>query len=225
MIGIVFFHFTDHPPAKFINLVSMDLNWYVLSFCSLGGGVGNCLFVLTTGYLLIDKKINLKRIFYLWLEILFYSILSVIFIKLALGAEFSSISKALLPITNNLYWFMSSYFCLMLFVPILNPLIQKSKIQISFLYLFVFLWIFSILPTFFHQNWMRAPNNIAIFILLYATGAIIKKYQIKIPKFSAFALTFIFTAALIMSQIIIKRYHLHLPITFYQGLRMNLFVN
>lgn len=65
MIGIVFFHFTDHSPIQFNSFLPININWFVLSLCSLAGGVGNCLFILTTGYLLFDKGINFKRIFLL----------------------------------------------------------------------------------------------------------------------------------------------------------------
>lgn len=192
MIGIVFFHFTDHSPVQFNSSLPININWFVLSLCSLAGGVGNCLFILTTGYLLFDRRINLKRIFYLWLEVLFYSVFSAVTMVLMLGKDFTELGKAFMPITNNVYWFMSSYFCLMLFVPIINDLIVKTKVKIIILYLLLFAWIFSVVPTFFFQNWMRGEDNIAIFILLYALGAIIKKIPIKIIKIFFIGLDFLY---------------------------------
>lgn len=40
----------------------------------MGRDIGNCIFVLITGYLLYNKKFTLKRIIKLWLDVWSYSI-------------------------------------------------------------------------------------------------------------------------------------------------------
>lgn len=79
----------------------------------------------------------------------------------------------------------------------------------------LFAWIFSVVPTFLLQNWMRDEDNIAIFILLYALGAIIKKYQLKVSKyFSLFLFCFV-ALCLVASEFVIKYFDISLPIAYY----------
>lgn len=120
-----------------------------------------------------------------------------------------------MPLSYDAYWFMSSYFILILLTPILNNFIHKTNIKLILLYIGIFLWVFSILPTFFHMNWMRGINNIEIFLILYTIGAIINKYRLLLSmKLSTFFV--VFTALLIiLSEFLIKKMAINLPITFY----------
>ena len=111
------------------------------------------------------------------------------------------------------YEFLFFVWCF--FVAIINDLIVKTKIKLIILYLLLFAWIFSVVPTFLLQNWMRDEDNIAIFILLYALGAIIKKYQLKVSKyFSLFLFCFV-ALCLVASEFVIKYFDISLPIAYY----------
>lgn len=64
----------------------VTLNYVILAVSYLGGGLGNCAFVLLSGYLLIDKSFSVKRIIRLWFQVLCWSIFCGI-IVFALGAH------------------------------------------------------------------------------------------------------------------------------------------
>lgn len=74
--------------------------------------------------------------------------------------------------------------------------------------------VWSILPTFFYQNWMRGINNLEIFILLYCIGGYIKLNPIKERK-EIFILSLLSILAIFLSEIFIKIYEIKLPVDFY----------
>lgn len=147
---------------------------------------GTDIFVLISGYFLLNSKISVKRIVVLWLQILFYSV-SLTLLMTTLGiSKFSYIDliKTVLPISFNQYWFMRVYFYLILCVPFLNILLnslqQKAHKQLIFLGI-VLMVIPASIPGIALFNG-DAGNGILWFMMLYSTGAYLKKYP---PRFSA----------------------------------------
>lgn len=214
MLCIVLFHFTDHGRIILDHNLHFGLNWIIMSIARIGGGVGNCIFILITGYLLITKAFSFRRVIFLWLEVLFYSILTALFLYL-IGYKTAPYSQIFFPIINNTYWFISSYIILLFISPVLNKLIKISCRKYVFFYILLITTIWSILPTFFHQNWMRGINNVEIFILLYCIGGLVRLYPIQknIVKIKIFSV--ISVISIILSEIIIKIAAIQLPVDFY----------
>lgn len=215
MLCIVLFHFTDHGRIILDHNLHFGLNWIIMAIARIGGGLGNCVFVLITGYLLIVKAFSFRRVIFLWLEVLFYSILTALFLYL-IGYKTPTNSQIFFPIINNTYWFVSSYIILLFISPILNKLIKISNRRYVILYILLITVVWSILPTYFHQNWMRGINNIEIFILLYCIGGLIRLYPIQnkcIVKIKIFSV--ISVISIILSEIIIKTSGVQLPVDFY----------
>lgn len=86
-------------------------------------------FGMVSGYVMCKSRPRISRLISLWLEVLFYSAgISMLFILFncpvvsSVRAEFYSM---LLPITGGRYWYMSCYFCLCLFIPVLNAGLEK----------------------------------------------------------------------------------------------------
>ena len=74
------------------------------------GGVGNCLFVLLTGYFMVNSKITFAKTLRLWLQVLFYSIFGcIIYMGISNEYRLSLVYYALFPVTNNVYWFFTTY--------------------------------------------------------------------------------------------------------------------
>ena len=92
------------------------------AFCAV-----NC-YALISGYLMLGKKIKPSRITELWFEIFFYSVgLSAIMISIY--REFFSaqnIVYALTPIVSNQYWYMTAYFLMYLFIPMMNKFAEAA---------------------------------------------------------------------------------------------------
>lgn len=77
-----------------------------------GGKIGVFVFVLITGYFMINSKISLGKVIKLWLPIFFWSIILFGTLNLFYLHSFSvnNLIKSIFPILFNQYWFMTVYF-------------------------------------------------------------------------------------------------------------------
>ena len=139
------------------------------------GSIGNNIFVLISGYFLINSSgIDFSRIWKLWIKIFFYSnVFYVLF--LLFGHETFSVNamlKVMLPITQNQWWFASSYFVLYLIHPYINIMIKAMSREdfTKFIKAIVIYW--SIIPMLTRSNF--GANNTINFICLYCFAAYIR---------------------------------------------------
>lgn len=100
----------------------------IVSFVLYGGKIGVILFILISGYYMIESKFKINKLLKLWIEIFFYSVGIEIFFILIMKKEFSisNIIKSFIPISNNNYWFMTSYFAMYLISPFINKIIKSN---------------------------------------------------------------------------------------------------
>lgn len=89
-------------------------------------------FILISGYFLVSANFRMEKLIKLWLQIFFYSAL--IYLIFILFGNVDSLYKtkyflgqALMPITHQEYWFLTSYFVLYLLSPFLGLLARKLK--------------------------------------------------------------------------------------------------
>ena len=148
---------------------------FIRVICSIATNV----YVLISGYLLCQKPFKIKRVFSLWLQVFFYSLLLYVVCLLIGKADFSfgTLLKVVLPISGNQYWFARVYFGLYLLSPFLNLFIQhlsKKQFQLMLLIsvLLFSLWR-SFLPFAVTLN-SEGGNSIIWFIVLYFFGAYLK---------------------------------------------------
>lgn len=178
MVWVILFHFADHGVTDMIE-APFNISWIMLAFGRMGGGIGNCIFVLVTGYVLYGQEYKLYRIIKLWLEIFFYSIVlgCISYILNIQEITFLSGIRMLFPIISREYWYMSSYFALYLLYPfILNGISFMDKKYHKNL-LLILLFLFSLLPTFSHAKWLTGSGNLSIFITLFLIGSYVRKYE------------------------------------------------
>lgn len=89
-------------------------------------------YVLISGYFLVETEFRIKRVIALVLQILFYScLIPVILILtgvLSPGAlTLYDIWQCIFPVQMKQYWFMSAYVLLFLFTPVLNAAVHAMK--------------------------------------------------------------------------------------------------
>ena len=91
----------------------------------------NC-FVLISGYFLVNREIDTKKLSKLWCQVLFYSLLILLFASYyeIVDFNFTLLFRTLFPITSNLYWFIS--------------VLDKTYFKYC---LFCLIFIFSIIPS------------------------------------------------------------------------------
>lgn len=179
MLFIVAHHFGVHGGFNLIEK-SFALNKFIIQIISSGGKFGVNLFVLITGYFLINGKFNLKKLIKLIMETWFYSvIILLIFIIFPLGLDvgIKNIIKSFLPVTYSSYWFITTYILLYLFVPFINFFISKIS-QKQYLKLIFLLVVFcSFVPTFAQTT--LAFSELSYFLLLYLIGGYFRLYPNK----------------------------------------------
>ena len=172
MLWIIADHFSLHGGFNFqTDSITLNNLWY--QFKLMGGGIGNSIFIITSGYFLINSpKINLNRLKILWLEIFFYSV-SIYTILLSFGyVKFKIIDlvKILMPVTFRQWWFVTCYFTIYLIHPFINSFFKSISKNLYRTILIIFL----ILPIIMRVD--RGLREIIWFIYLYIVGGYIRLY-------------------------------------------------
>ncbi|MBQ8014904.1 MAG: acyltransferase [Clostridia bacterium] len=180
MFMIVFHHFARHGEFQFFDYeLTLPKLWY--NFIIMGGKIGVNIFVLISGYFLINNKtlFNFQRIKKTWDQVFFYSVVFEVFfvflyfiIKQRL--DLSNLLNSFFPITTSQWWFASTYFVLYL----MHPFINKTLLSISkktyqgILLSAAFCWC--IIPTFTKSGY--ESNSHLWFAFLYSLSGYIKLY-------------------------------------------------
>ena len=90
------------------------------AFCAV-----NC-YALITGFVMYGRRTGLGKFCSLWLSVLFWSVLMsvVVWCYLPETLDFASVARAIFPITNHQYWYISAYALLYLLMPVLQIAIE-----------------------------------------------------------------------------------------------------
>ena len=178
-------HYALHGGVSNLLGGSFSAPIFGLQSIAIGGKVGVVCFILLTGYFLVDsQKFLFKKIFNLWGEIFFYSIvcfgIDYFFVSLH-DFSLNELIPAIFPIMTDQYWFASTYLFLLLLSPLINKLVigfTKKKIKSILLFAIV---VWSIVPNI----WNLIPispkptlqcNSLLWFCVIYLIGGYIKKY-------------------------------------------------
>ena len=208
MVMIVFHHFAVHGGFDF-NSASMTLPrlWY--DFISIGGKIGVNVFVLISGYFLVENKsdiFNFKRIIKFVSQILFYSVLFFVigFLFFNKDTGLKTLLKTVFPLTFGKWWFASSYFVLYLLHPFINKLLYSLDKKTYQKFLILLITCFSVIPTFLTSDFQS--NNLVWFICLYCIAGYLKLYGLneKIKSKHYFALWILFTVLTYLSCVLIS---------------------
>ena len=181
MIMIVFHHFAVHGGFSFGTTISIPHLWY--NFIIMGGKIGVDIFVLISGYFLINnnsKNFDINKIIKYIGQVFFYSVGIFVICSLTGTIDWSenSLIKVMLPITFSQWWFASTYFVLYLLHPYLNKLLRsvEKTVYQRLLLLLVVCW--SIIPTFTASSFQS--NSLLWFVTLYSIAGYIRLYGLNI---------------------------------------------
>ncbi|MBD5537223.1 MAG: acyltransferase [Lachnospiraceae bacterium] len=141
-------------------------------------------YMLLSGYFLIESSFKVKRLLQLLLQVLFYSItIGVIAAAFGYlpeeGFSIYYLATLCLPISTSHYWFMTAYFLMYLFMPLLaqgvKKLTQKQFQTVLFLLIFVVCIIKSVVPIKLSTDmqgydciWYMCVFLVAAYIRLYS---------------------------------------------------------
>lgn len=187
MFLIVLHHYCVNSGfVEIIDLHYVTYNTILLQFMAVGGKVGVNLFLLISGYFMIDRRMKWEKVVKLFSQILFYNVLVVLFLS-GLGYTYG-IRQAIKDITPLLFSIKGSFVANYLLVYILSPVINKGLKTLSkkeFLYLLgILLFYFSILSTFLNRDtwdyfgWAFTMYCCGAFIKTFGYGARLGKKQL-----------------------------------------------
>ncbi len=203
MVIIVAHHFSFHGGFEFpTDTITVNRLW--VQFIQIGGKIGVNVFVLISGYFLIDAKvIKTNKILKLWIQVFTYSALIFFVFVLSGFQPFSIIEliKHSFPITFLQWGFASTYFVLYLLMPFINKMLSffdKALYQ-RFLVLLTICWC--IIPTFTGQAFQS--NSLLWFIYLYSLAGYIRRHtaSTKIKGETYIILSFVITLLTWMSAV------------------------
>lgn len=181
MFLIVLLHSIDHSGVlEQAEFSSTAINLWV-RFTYMLTQVCVNLYVLISGYFLVNSRFRLQKLVALWLEVTFYSVVIKLVFMLMGYRPFSiaSLASCLMPIFTGRYWFITIYFGLYLVFPFLNIAIKamnKKQHTLCNIVLFVlFSVMISIHPSFKGMN-SGAGWGLAWFVVLYFAAAWFRLY-------------------------------------------------
>lgn len=155
--------------------------WFLEALCI----VTINLYVLISGYFLVEAKWKISRLFSLWFQVMFYS-LGVPIVCLALGmGEVEQWGlydwiNVLFPIQMEHYWFITAYIVLYLFVPVLSMGVKKLTKRQHGIVILGLLLVFSIpkslLPIGIPTD--RFGYDFGWFLCLFMIASYIRIYDI-----------------------------------------------
>lgn len=178
MVMIMFHHFAYHGNFEWnYNEITIPHLWY--NFILMGGKVGVNIFVLISGFFLIENTERLfqpKKLLKFWGQVVFYSI-TTYFLSIVLqinNFDIKQIIKICFPITYPGWWFASTYFMLYLIHPFLNKLLHNLNKNVYQYLILLLVLCWSIIPTLTTQ--LFESNSLLWFITLYVIAGYAKIY-------------------------------------------------
>lgn len=189
MFFIVMQHFACHGIANRENL-SFSINKIFLYNCQLGD-LGVVIFGIISGFFLWRNKINIKKIFILEIEVLFFSILFLCIFEITGQVSFKSVIKSLFPFLSNTYWFYTAYVIVYVLFMLLNNMRggQVNK-KILFQFICFLLLIWSIVP--FFAGFQMYSSDLMDLFMYFFIGALLKEnFDNVIKRFNNYSILII----------------------------------
>lgn len=149
-----------------------SINYLILRFFGFGGHMAVDIFVMISGYFMVNQNMSGKKVIKLWLQV---SAAAALGFLLSKEFSFSSLYRTVFAITDPVYWFATTYLLLYLLSGFVNKLIHSMNRHEHFLLIFIMLTITSILPTFLGIR--MESSQIFLFVLMYLIGAYIRLYS------------------------------------------------
>ena len=184
MLMIITLHYLDKgnvlPEFAQMSTINHYLVWLLEAFCYVAVNV----YALISGYFLTTSKFTFKKLFTLWLQIVFYSwLIGGIFLLTGMVAPEQINSYEIifiaLPVTSGHYWFATIYVLLFAVSPFLNAAVSKMNQKQHRICIYVLIAVFSAWNTLLPMTMPLADGegmDIAWFVTLYVIAAYLRKY-------------------------------------------------
>ncbi|MBR2244724.1 MAG: acyltransferase [Prevotella sp.] len=190
MFSIVIYHCMCHGigsdyafdlqlPVSLFNFTFSDLILVI-------GSIAVNLYVLVSGYFLVNAKFKVSRIIRTWVSAFFYSVvITTLFLLLSLEPwSIVTLGKSFFPLSTDAYWFVSQYIGLLILSPFLAMLVrQLSYRQYVALLIGMGLMVLSVIPDFplGKRFSISHGNSVWSFVYLFFIAGFIRLHLKRIP--------------------------------------------
>ena len=191
----------DGEPASF--------NHLFIRFIGFGGRVGVDMFILISGYFLVEQKFRSIKAFQIALQCGLVSALIALVYYFFGQTDLRSVFDALFYAFTNMHWFISGYLLLYFFIDYLNALVHSISREKLLALIWTLLLFRSILPTLL--GWRMDSSTLLLFVTLYMIAAYIRLYSPRIldSKYCLLAGLVIHWLCYAFSAVLIARQDLH----------------
>ena len=205
MIMIVALHYTGFSGA-IEHVKVFSFNYYFIILIRVLTSISVNIYILITGYYMVNSKIKTKNILNIWFKTWTYSVLGFFLICILENKiSIKNMIRALLPYSAEEYWFVTAYLTLYIFIPYLNFFIKKlDKINHKKLIVTGFV-IFCLIAVVFENTSIRINRGLSVlwFIYLYLIASYIRLY-VNFEEIDIKKLFYIFLCSLFFSVMILS---------------------
>ena len=173
--------------------------------------VGVSLFILITGYFMVNRNASMKHVVRITIDTVFYSwffllIFLFVFPNYTVFTPYKMYMAALPIATGTANWFVQTYLILYLLIPLLNYIFSAISRQQLKVYLILLGILWFLIPTFTYKI-TYSGSNLVGFIYLYFLGAYIREYGINFfEKTKNIVMTILFSCSAVLGCIIVCNY-------------------
>ena len=175
MLFIIAHHFYVHGGFSSIS----PTNKALMTFFEFGGKFGVAIFVMISGYFLVNSKFKIKKLIKLVLQIWFYSVAIYLILCLCGLTKFTSEDFVWLcfPISNKINHFVTKYIIIFLLSPFINKMLHALSQKQHLALVLVSLGMF----TLFKYS-IGIKSDLTIFFILYFIGSYLRLHKIPFKK-------------------------------------------
>jgi surface polysaccharide O-acyltransferase-like enzyme len=179
MVMVTILHF--NAVGKLHGSVELySFNYYLVSFLEYASICSVNLYVMITGYFMIDRNISLRKVLSLELQVVFY-LVGIYLILSGLHIvpfRWLALCKLFFPVTTMQYWFITAYIGLYLLIPFLNKFAQTASQQHYRLLLLISTLLLVILKSLYPNNGVLVGNghNLIWFLYLYLLAGYLRLF-------------------------------------------------
>lgn len=177
MLFIVAHHFGMH--GQYGDMEMSQFNSFIIVLLSAGGKLGVNVYILISGYFLVNSKFKLKRVVNTVLITIFYSVAVYAFLVLispTLQFSGKDLVESIFVIKNNGYWFVTCYVAMVILSPFINKLIHALNQKEHIILIAILVLMQLELPP---PSQYFPLSETAWFITLYIIAGYIRKYPNK----------------------------------------------
>jgi len=180
-INVVILHINKHSGLIKLKSYSSKYKsiWFleILAYWAVNG------FGLISGFVGF-KKYRYSNLIYIWIEVLFYSILITIILLFINKISYKEVFYSFFPILAKRQWYVNAYFSMYLFLPFINEGIKNlnknilRNIVIFFILFFSFYHIIAKIIKKTEYNFLNNGYSTTWLVILYIIGGFFGKYVI-----------------------------------------------